>query len=287
MILKDKVVIVTGAGPGMGQAMCRGAAAEGAKVVVSARSVPAIEALAHEIIAGGGEAIAVPCDVASMDQCQALAAAAMAKWGRIDGMVHSAYYHPDWGSLLDHSLDQVTRALDVIALGGLRMAKAVVPQMKAQGAGSIVNISTLATRKPMPGEGGCAPPWMVAATTVRLHTGTEAERRELDPGAVGRCLWGLLPALAEGRSRSTVWMRPLCRMRSAVIASVFGKDRKASGPGNQDGGEDDQQHPSELSIGKRPVRMHYQHGHQQRGDDGQARQAREHAKRNQQRTQRF
>ena len=156
MILKDKVVIVTGAGPGMGQALCRGAAAEGAKVVVSARSVPAIEALAHDIIAAGGEAIAVPCDVASMDQCQALADAAMAKWGRIDGMVHSAYYHPDWGSLLDHGLEQVSQALDVIAVGGLRMAKAVVPQMKAQGAGSIVNVSTLATRKPMPGEGGYA-----------------------------------------------------------------------------------------------------------------------------------
>lgn len=156
MILKDKVVIITGAGPGMGQAMCRGAAAEGAKVVVSARSVDAIERLAAEINAAGGEAIAVPCDVASDEQCQALAAAAIAKWGRIDGMVHSAYYHPDWASILDHPIEQVTRALDVIAVGGLRMAKAVVPQMKAQGSGSIVNITTLATRKPMPGEGGYA-----------------------------------------------------------------------------------------------------------------------------------
>lgn len=156
MILKDKVVIITGAGPGMGQAMCRGAAAEGAKVVVSARSVPAIEEIAHDIVAKGGEAIAVPCDVANTDQCHALAAAAVAKWGRIDGMVHSAYYHPDWGSIIDHSIDQVLQALDVIAVGGLRMAQAVVPQMKAQGAGSIVNISTLATRKPMPGEGGYA-----------------------------------------------------------------------------------------------------------------------------------
>ncbi len=156
MILKDKVVIITGAGPGMGQAMCRGAAAEGAKVVVSARSVDAIEQLAAEINAAGGEAIAVPCDVASDEQCQALAAAAIAKWGRIDGMVHSAYYHPDWASILDHPIEQVTRALDVIAVGGLRMAKAVVPQMKAQGSGSIVNITTLATRKPMPGEGGYA-----------------------------------------------------------------------------------------------------------------------------------
>lgn len=156
MILKDKVIIITGAGPGMGQAMCRGAAAEGAKVVVSARSVDAINALAADITAAGGEAIAVPCDVASTEQCHALAQAAVDRWGRIDGLIHSAYYHPDWGSIIDHPIDQVLRALDVIAVGGLRMAQAVLPQMKRQGSGSIVNVSTLATRRPMPGEGGYA-----------------------------------------------------------------------------------------------------------------------------------
>ena len=67
MILKDKVVIITGAGPGMGQAMCRGAAAEGAKVVISARSVEAINALAADINAAGGDAIAFPCDVAKTE----------------------------------------------------------------------------------------------------------------------------------------------------------------------------------------------------------------------------
>jgi NAD(P)-dependent dehydrogenase (short-subunit alcohol dehydrogenase family) len=156
MILKDKVVIVTGAGPGMGQAMCRGAAAEGAKVVVSARSVDAIESLAEEIKVAGGEAIAVPCDVSSTEQCHALAKAALDQWGRIDGMVHSAYYHPDWANLEAHSIEQALLAMDVIAVGGLRMAQAVIPAMKAQGKGSIVNISTLASRKPMPGEGGYA-----------------------------------------------------------------------------------------------------------------------------------
>jgi NAD(P)-dependent dehydrogenase (short-subunit alcohol dehydrogenase family) len=156
MILKDKVVIVTGAGPGMGQAMCRGAALEGAKVVISARSVEAIEALAAEIVAAGGEAIAVRCDVSRTEDCNALAQAALDKWGRIDGMVHSAYYHPDWANLEAHSIDQLSQVLDVVAVGGLRMAQAVIPAMKAQGSGSIVNVSTLATRKPMPGEGGYA-----------------------------------------------------------------------------------------------------------------------------------
>jgi len=156
MILKDKVVIVTGAGPGMGQAMCRGAALEGARVVVSARSVPAIEAIAAEIVAKGGEAIAVRCDVSQTADCQALAQAALDQWGRIDGLVHSAYYHPDWANLDVHSIDQLARVLDVVAVGGVRMAQAVIPAMKAQRRGSIVNISTLATRKPMPGEGGYA-----------------------------------------------------------------------------------------------------------------------------------
>lgn len=79
MILKDKVVIVTGAGPGMGQAMCRGAAAEGARVVVSARSIEAINAIAADIAAKGGEAIAVRCDVSRVEDCNALAKAALDK----------------------------------------------------------------------------------------------------------------------------------------------------------------------------------------------------------------
>lgn len=156
MILKDKVVIITGAGPGMGQAMCRGAAAEGARVVVSARSVEAINTLCDEITSAGGQAIAVTCDVAQQNQCNALAQAAIDKWGRIDGLVNSAYYHPDWGPLDAHAIDQVLEAMNVNAVGALRMAQAVIPTMKAQKSGAIVNVSTLATRKPMPGEGGYA-----------------------------------------------------------------------------------------------------------------------------------
>ncbi len=132
MILRDKVVIITGAGPGMGQAMCRGAAAEGAKVVVSARTVAAIDAIASDINDSGGEAMAVPCDVSSDTDCRHIAAATLERWGRIAGMVHSAYYHPDWANLEVAPIDQLTRALDVIATGGLRMSQAVIPAMKSQ-----------------------------------------------------------------------------------------------------------------------------------------------------------
>lgn len=156
MILKDKVVIITGAGPGMGQAMCRGAAAEGAKVAISARSADVIAALAAEINASGGTAIAVPTDVSDTAQCKRLAEETLKAFGRIDGLVNSAYFHPPWASLHEAAIDDVAKAFDVISLGGLRMAQAVIPTMKQQASGSIVNISTLATRKPHPGEGGYA-----------------------------------------------------------------------------------------------------------------------------------
>lgn len=156
MILKGKTVIITGAGPGMGQAMARGAAREGAKVAVSARSEDAIRKIRDDIVAGGGEAIAVPTDVSDAGQCKALAAATLKAFGRIDGLVNSAYFHPPWTSLDAASIEDVMQAFNVNALGGLRMAQAVLPAMKAQKSGSIVNISTLATRKPHPGEGGYA-----------------------------------------------------------------------------------------------------------------------------------
>jgi len=93
MLLKDKVVIITGVGPGMGRKMALGAAAEGAKVAVSARSESFIREVADEILAVGGEAIAVPTDVAEMDQCENLAAKTRDAFGRIDGLINSAYRH--------------------------------------------------------------------------------------------------------------------------------------------------------------------------------------------------
>ena len=170
MILKGKAVIITGAGPGMGQAMCRGAAAEGARVAVSARSADAIAAIAADIRAAGGEAISVPTDVSDTAQCKRLAEETLKAFGRIDGLVNSAYFHPPWASLETAAVDDVAQAFNVNALGGLRMAQAVLPQMRRQGCGSIVNISTLATRKPMPGEGGYAMAKAALAQMTRQMT---------------------------------------------------------------------------------------------------------------------
>ncbi|OCC25516.1 oxidoreductase [Croceicoccus estronivorus] len=153
MLLKDKVVVVNGVGPGMGQAIARIAGAEGAKVVLSARNKAFIEQVRDEIIAAGGQAVAVPCDIGDADQCKALAqAAADAFSGRIDGLVNSAFYHGDWSFVENADEEDWSKIFDVNCLGTLRMTKACVPFLKDGGA--VVNVSTMATMRPYGTEHG-------------------------------------------------------------------------------------------------------------------------------------
>ena len=77
MLLRDKVVVISGVGPGLGQALGCLAAAEGARVVLAARSKDYLERLAGEIVGKGGQAIAVSCDVGDAAQCRALAETAL------------------------------------------------------------------------------------------------------------------------------------------------------------------------------------------------------------------
>ncbi|HTZ69592.1 MAG TPA: SDR family NAD(P)-dependent oxidoreductase, partial [Acetobacteraceae bacterium] len=93
MMLAGKVVIVTGVGPGMGRKLCVGAAAEGALVVMGARSKDFLAQVRDEITAAGGQCAARGTDVSEAEDCDALAAEALRQFGRIDGLVNSAYYH--------------------------------------------------------------------------------------------------------------------------------------------------------------------------------------------------
>ena len=154
MILKDEVVIVSGVGAGLGAKLAARAAAEGAKVVMAARSNDVMDQTAKEIAAAGGEAIAVPCDVRKPEDVERVVAAGVEQFGSITGLVNSAYSHPGFTDLLETPDKQLRRAMDVILFGGLEMARAAVPHMT--GGGSIVNVGTMSTRRPLRGEAGYA-----------------------------------------------------------------------------------------------------------------------------------
>jgi len=156
MLLKDKVVIISGVGIGMGQSMAKIAAAEGAKVGLGARNVDYLNEVAKEIRAAGGEAVAVACDVTKGDQCRALAGAVNEEFGTITGLVNSAYNHGAWATCDVADPEDWAGMYDVNCIGALRMAQACLPAMKEAGGGGIVNVNTMATVNPFPGEAAYA-----------------------------------------------------------------------------------------------------------------------------------
>jgi NAD(P)-dependent dehydrogenase (short-subunit alcohol dehydrogenase family) len=152
-MLQDKVVIITGIGPGMGRKLALEASKAGAKLAIAARSRDFLESAAREVQDSGGQAIAVQTDVAKKEDCDRLAKATVERYGRIDGLVNSAYSAAPFIPFEEQDLDEWRKAMDVTLFGSLQMIKAVLPQMKSQGGGAIVNVATMETRRPLVGHG--------------------------------------------------------------------------------------------------------------------------------------
>lgn len=146
MILEDEVVVITGVGAGLGAKLAKRAVDEGARVVMAARSNRVTEPIEQEC---GDRAVAVACDVRNEDDCKHVVDTAVERFGKITGLVNSAYAHPGFDDLVDTPPAALQNALDVIVHGSLNMTRVAVPHMKAAGGGSIVNVGTMATRDPM------------------------------------------------------------------------------------------------------------------------------------------
>jgi NAD(P)-dependent dehydrogenase (short-subunit alcohol dehydrogenase family) len=140
--LDGRVAIITGAARGIGAAYAKRFAEEGAKVVVS--DILDCTNTVNIIKQEGGEAIAVKCDVSDEKQCQALVAKAVETWGKVDIMVPNAALFADMKrkSMLDIPVEEWDRVMAVNVRGVYLTIKAVVPQMKKQKYGKIVNISS-------------------------------------------------------------------------------------------------------------------------------------------------
>ena len=146
MRFQDKVVVVTGAARGIGEAYARALAAEGARVVVSDINADGGQQVAKDIEASGGSAMFVSCDVSSADSAAALVASVEGEWGGIDGLVNNAAIYGDmqFDLLISVDWDYYRRFMGVNLDGALVMSRAVYPSMQARGGGAIVNQSSTA-----------------------------------------------------------------------------------------------------------------------------------------------
>ena len=147
--IKGKVVVITGASSGLGEATARLLSAEGASVVLGARRVDRIQSLADELNAKGGKALAVATDVTDHEQVKKLVDAAVQKFGRIDVMINNAGVMPH-SPLERLKIDDWNRTIDVNIKGVLYGIAAALPHMKQQKAGHIINVSSVAGHKVTP-----------------------------------------------------------------------------------------------------------------------------------------
>ena len=173
MELDGAVVIVTGASSGIGAATARLAAGRGAKVVLAARRADRIKDLADEL----PDALAVPTDLRDPAQIVSLVDATLDRFGCVNVLVNNA------GQGLHVPLEQV-RLDDLRAITELNVyapllaMQAVIPPMRRQGGGAIVNVSSMTSRMVLPGVGG------YSATKSALTMLSQVARRELAPDGI-------------------------------------------------------------------------------------------------------
>ncbi|MER6615623.1 SDR family oxidoreductase [Streptomyces xantholiticus] len=141
MLLRDKTVIVSGVGAGLGHQVAAAVVADGGNAVLGARTEANLAKSAGEIDPGGTRTAHQATDITDEAQCGALAALALERFGRIDAVVHVAAWDSCFGGLRDADFETWRRVLDVNLLGTLRMTRACLPGLKENG-GSIVFIGT-------------------------------------------------------------------------------------------------------------------------------------------------
>jgi NADP-dependent 3-hydroxy acid dehydrogenase YdfG len=170
--IKDKIVVITGASSGLGEAAARALAKEGAKLVLGARRLDRLKALASELSLG--DKAAVETDVANYEQVKHLVDHAVKTHGRVDVILNNAGLMPL--SPLDRlKVEDWDRMIDVNIKGVLYGIAAALPHMKAQKSGHIINVSSVAGHRVRPSS------TVYSATKTAVRVISEGLRQEVTP----------------------------------------------------------------------------------------------------------
>lgn len=174
--LSEQVVIITGASAGIGAALAHALAKRypGIRLVLAARNQSKLETTATYCSKAGAQVMVVPTDISQIEQAEALAKAAILRFGRVDVLVNNAGYG-QMGPVELIPPDATKRQFEVNLLGPLALTRAVIPQMREQGGGKIINVSSLGGRLAFPFGG------LYSASKFALEGLSDALRMELEP----------------------------------------------------------------------------------------------------------
>jgi NAD(P)-dependent dehydrogenase (short-subunit alcohol dehydrogenase family) len=173
--LDGKVAIVSGVGPGLGQAIARTIAREGAKVALAARN----EVYLKEVASTLDDALVVPTDITDVDQCQRLVDTTADHFGGIDVVVNTAFQPGALKRFADSDLTQWRPLFEVNVFGALQVTQSAIPALRARGSGAIVFVNSMVIRKTGAiAEGG------YAASKGALFTAARVLAHELGPDRI-------------------------------------------------------------------------------------------------------
>ena len=184
--IHQKVIMITGASSGLGEATARRLAGRGARLVLAARREDRLKALTDDLKSEGAEVVWQATDVTDRKQVEALAAFAKETFGRIDVLINNAGLMP-LAPLDALKVDEWDQMVDVNLKGVMYGIAAVLPTMREQHSGHVINLSSVAGHKLFPGAAVyCATKYAVKALSegLRMEAGDEIRSTNISPGAV-------------------------------------------------------------------------------------------------------
>lgn len=195
--LTGKVAVITGASKGIGEAMAKGLAEFGAKVVVSSRKQEAVDAVAEELRADGLEATGIACHVGDEEQLRALVDQTLAIYGGIDILINNAAINPIFGPLVEATGELFDKIMHVNVKACFQLANLCHPHLKKRGGGSIINIASVEGLKPGMGLG------LYSVSKAALIMLTQNQAREW--GADGIRVNAICPGLIQTKFSAALW----------------------------------------------------------------------------------
>jgi hypothetical protein len=144
-LLDGKVVVISGVGPGLGTTLAHRCGREGADLVLAARTVERLDELAKQLNDAGHKAVAVRTDITDDEEVNYLVESTVATYGKVDVLVNNAFRVPSMKPLAATSFQHIRDAIELSALGALRLIQAFTPALQ-EAAGSIVNVNSMVLR---------------------------------------------------------------------------------------------------------------------------------------------
>jgi NAD(P)-dependent dehydrogenase (short-subunit alcohol dehydrogenase family) len=203
--IEQQVAVIMGASSGIGRATALLFAHHGAKVVVSARSQAGLDSLVEEIRRDGGQASAVTADVADYDQVQAVAAAAVQQYGRLDTWVHLAAVSV-YATFEETTLEEFRQVIDVNLIGQIHGAKAALPYLRREGRGALIHVSSIEAERALPYQAA------YAASKHGVKGFLESLRTELQHEGIPISVTNIMPATINtpffNKARTKIGTKP-------------------------------------------------------------------------------